>query len=400
MPPAHEDSRADGFADGVNEMMTEAGLAMRLASRDGAGFGVLASRDIPAGTRVLVERPLALTVAHANQKHVCASCLSDARTASGVSSREIIEGWLRCCERCRTLHFCSEACERAAMSAQHSQCECDTLAALSRDGGLAAAGNAADLVLQAVRLLAMRAAGQRVQPLPGAALEVGFEAYVERLVGFARDGRTGEVIKRAASAALSAVPAEARVPAAELCAVLNRHQANVYGVMGRRAEGVGLASFVGVLHLLNHSCCPNVVFDSVPADLHAAAGAAFALVALRDIARGDELCHCYASSSDGPQARRRELLDHHGFECRCDRCAADPASEMRMASRLDALRCTRPECGTGLSYPLALPAAPPADADGGDSEDDGLVDGLVGRRCVQCGWQWDVSDCESDYSDY
>ena len=53
-----------------------------------------------------------------------------------------------------------------------------------------------------------------------------------------------------------------------------RHQCNLYGVTGRAGEDKASASFVGFLHLFNHACCPNVVFDSAtpsrPATLQAA----------------------------------------------------------------------------------------------------------------------------------
>ena len=41
------------------------------------------------------------------------------------------------------------------------------------------------------------------------------------------------------------------MPPAELFDVLNRHQCNVYGVLGAGNADVALASFVGAFHLFN-----------------------------------------------------------------------------------------------------------------------------------------------------
>ena len=59
---------------------------------------------------------------------------------------------------------------------------------------------------------------------------------------------------------------------------------------GRAGEDVACASFVGFFHLLNHSCCPNVVFDSAqpvhPAAPDQGLPPTFALRALADVAEG------------------------------------------------------------------------------------------------------------------
>ena len=143
---------------------------------------------------------------------------------------------------------------------------------------------------------------------------------------------------------------------------------------------MGLGSFVGAFHLLNHSCFPNVIFDCRP--LRSAEGGgtpSFALLTLRDVAAGEELCHCYAGSADGPSVRQTDLLDHHGFRCGCPRCScADLADELAMASALDEMRCPAEGCGTGLGY-VVVADTPPA-------HDEGLV---VRLRCVHCGGEWD-----------
>ena len=238
------------------------------------------------------------------------------------------------------------------------------------------AADVGDLVDQAVALLAMRRDAGVVETLPG--VRCDYASYRGRLDRIARTKATGEAIRRATKAALRAVPEAARVPPAELFDVLNRHQCNVYGVLGAGNADVALASFVGAFHLFNHSCCPNLVFDCVPREIVDDGPPRFALVALTAIEEGAELCHCYAPSAAGPSVRRAYLRQHHGFECTCARCGCDdPADELDFEERLERARCPLPGCGTGLSYQLA----------GGR------------RRCVQCGGTWDDEGSSGEESD-
>ena len=164
--------------------------------------------------------------------------------------------------------------------------------------------------------------------------------------------------------------------------MINRHQCNVFGVLGAAGRSVGLASFVAAMHLTNHSCLPNAAFDSMPTHggMVTQDGfefAAFGLRAIVDIAEGDEICHCYAGSADGPSQRLQYLRDHHGFECNCERCECDdPATEADLSERLDAVRCACDGCGTGLSYPLPQLSE----------------DGEVVRQCVLCSGQFEADE--------
>lgn len=78
------------------------------------------------------------------------------------------------------------------------------------------------------------------------------------------------------------------------------------------------ASAVYALHSkLNHSCAPNV---------HVVSGsfvdAAVEVVALTDVATGEELCVSYTDPKLSHAQRRRALLNNHFFVCNCAECAA------------------------------------------------------------------------------
>lgn len=102
------------------------------------------------------------------------------------------------------------------------------------------------------------------------------------------------------------------------------------------SQEVASASFVGVLHLFNHACNPNVAFDSKAyfdsrnqtskaacnsGNASGGGGAAshfnlprFSIVALRDVPEGGELCMSYTSTADGPNERREHLWEHYGVQ--------------------------------------------------------------------------------------
>ena len=69
----------------------------------------------------------------------------------------------------------------------------------------------------------------------------------------------------------------------------------------------------------NHSCAPNV-------QLQYGDDSTGMLLALRDLAPGEELCINYVDL-DQPRQLRNADLRHYGFECTCERCAGEEAAE-------------------------------------------------------------------------
>ena len=276
-----------GYADGAP--------CCRIArSRDGpnAGLAVYATRRIRAGEAVLVERPFALTVSRPSRRQTCAHCLADVRD---LKARR--DEWELCCSRCRSQFYCSRSCQQAA-SRYHQGCECDALRCLepllAEDG--AVDPEDADTIAQAVRILALRSQGRHVDVGPVGLCGAG--AYdpasaASRMVGVASTNVAAASLATIVSLVLRAVPRAARLPAAALADLLERHANNEFGVSRRGGEVVATASFVGLFHLLNHSCWPNVVFDSSGRQPPSVGGGTplFSLVALQDIAEGDEICH-------------------------------------------------------------------------------------------------------------
>lgn len=369
--PDIRDPRPPSFGADANEAIERHEYPCRV-SDGGGGLACYASRDITAGETILVERPLVLTVSHSARSHTCAMCLADSRKAG-------LDEWSTKCSVCSTHCYCSEPCARAA-APRHGGLECEALCRLDLE---VVEEDDRDAVLQAIRILADRANGTLVDIGPAGIH--GPSAYAQRLVGLTPTTASArDSLERIVAAALAALPQPAHVPPATLLDLLERHSCNLYGVSGRDGAEVAAASFVGHFHLLNHSCAPNVVFDSArpvePAQLceggeDASTGArppTFALRALEDVPHGGELCISYTSSADGPSQRREHLEEWYGFVCTCVRCSCDdPCAELDFGDRMDAKRCAVDGCGSGLGVPACV----------GDRE---------WLRCVHCGDEFEA----------
>ena len=309
----------------------------------GGGLACFASRRIRAGETILVERPLVLTVSHEARGHFCAHCIADSRKRG-------LRAWERRCEGCGVVFYCSADCAAAA-AARHTELECAAMARADRAG---IDDEDIDFVMQAIRIVGD--AATRFTTDAGPAGVVGFgRSYAERLVGVTPSSRESrDALGRIVAATLQALPEAARWAPAALLDVLERSWCNLYGVSGADGEDVACASFVGFFHLLNHACCPNVVFDAARRVAPATpdGGAPALPCALWRISPRAPSC---ASRTRAPPTGRRSgalLREHYGFSCACARCGADEMEELDFLDRLDAPRCTLDGCGSGLSVPV------------------------------------------------
>eukprot|EP00900_Chrysochromulina_parva_P005341 jgi/Chrpa1/14808/Chrysochromulina_OHIO_Genome00005839-RA len=198
----------DRLANSTNMALERNEFPCRVAASSFDGqLGVFATRDIAAGQRVLIERPLVLTpTPDARPFTECAALGAIAREEL-ASQRPIVEPL---------------------------------------------AGN---MVAQALRLLADRHAAVRVEALCG--LTVAFADGATRLLSVPRSWPPAALVTQATDTALRFVPPEARVPVEELGDLLRRLQCNVFSVssaVGTDDCDVGRAAFVGAMQFVNHSC--------------------------------------------------------------------------------------------------------------------------------------------------
>ncbi|TKA52304.1 hypothetical protein B0A53_04772, partial [Rhodotorula sp. CCFEE 5036] len=135
--------------------------------------------------------------------------------------------------------------------------------------------------------------------------------------------------------------------------------------------------------LINHSCVPNavVVFPSFPKSAAPSSAPSpspsknMAVVALRDLERGEEVVTSYVDLSLPREERQKELQERYKFVCHCEGCSdsagVDPREAMlcpaaaksscegliaipASGSKLETVTC--PRCGTSAPYRDVHPA--------------------------------------------
>jgi len=156
------------------------------------------------------------------------------------------------------------------------------------------------VVTQVIRILCDRQYDRKVDVGAGGCLD--YAAYAARLVATKPSCADARAVQsRSARAALRAVDTPAcpiqPPPGAEIQDLILRHQCNLYGVCGAGGELIGEASFAGFFHLFNHSCAPNLIFDSAGRRYGLASSTPyiqtpeFDLLAARDIAGGEYILY-------------------------------------------------------------------------------------------------------------
>lgn len=373
IPRAVCDRRPSSFASDANAALQASSPPSCVAvTTVGDGLGVLAARDIAAGESIFVERPLLLTVAPNARVHTCAVCLADSRKHGRAA-------WETCCASCGVHYYCSKTCAAAARPSHHG-IECEALRRFVREHSSSEeAHQHFDMVARAVRLLADRANRRTVHVGAAGALGVHTGA-LDRLMSIGPANRREKKARaRIAEIALSVVPEAARVPLSELMRRLEAEVCNSIGILGHvRGEDIASACFAGHVHLLNHSCRPCAVLDSVSRGPEAAGAAredatpAFAIRALEDIRQGSEVTLMYAFEEPS------HLRHDYGFACQCQRCKerGDEGADRAFWAWKERVCCPAGPhggCGCGIGVPI---------------ERGKKRDSRVRRRCANCAHTW------------
>ena len=92
---------------------------------------------------------------------------------------------------------------------------------------------------------------------------------------------------------------------------------------GKKA-GCALSALVG-WH--NHDCIPNAAATVMD-------DGRIAVCALRDIAEGDAVLISYVDIAQSREQRRKVLLEHYGFDCRCEKCKLEQRSSLKTALKM------------------------------------------------------------------
>jgi len=289
----------------------------------GKGVGVVAARDIPAGTVVHVEKPvLAATLLPAGAL-ICYHCLVPVSAATAVPCA---------CDRM----FCSAACKTTALQHYHAatcgagggraDATLEELARTDSEFGMRA-------LLLPWKLLgwALTAAKAARAPATSPADLPPF-CYMDRTTDLgAPPPRVAPAAPRAHTSAhpflsmwswfhdmLRGDTVMARMAPEWLLETIMVIYANAVSPLGKLGDVPQVQALARGAACFNHSCEPNAAFVM---DL-ATTGSQVTVVTSRPVAAGEEVTVSYVDAA-APYATRAELLHHRGFTCTCRRCLID-----------------------------------------------------------------------------
>jgi hypothetical protein len=276
-------------------------MATTVAIRPGRGRCAVAAAAIPAGTVLPAFSgiPYAACLLVSQWPLRCAACFKQRADTAAVDAAPA--SLLRC-SRCRCARYCNAECQRADWP-QHKR-ECPVTQQLQ--------AQCEDVVACAEVLTAGRCLWRRRGEPVGGSSSAAAEEFDALAPGFGVD-EGDEGLTQLALSLAGLVPPGTR--ARDLATLFAKFRCNNFGVQDTlKMDLVGAACHPRAA-ILNHSCAPNCAL------LYR--GKAVEVRTLRDVARGEELCHSYTNLCRTTSERQQVLRDVYGFHCDCRRCVDD-----------------------------------------------------------------------------
>ncbi|KAF7503433.1 hypothetical protein GJ744_003763 [Endocarpon pusillum] len=270
---------------------------------DETGWGLYASRKIAAREAIIsIERPLVISLDIPRLKDTCYECLgygSEAyRKPETIAWEE--DKKLQVCTGCHVVRYCSKECQTLSWKSVHKH-ECSLFARLHPN-------ILPNNVRAVVQLLLLRKAVR----LPRGEWDdfMNLESHLQQWES--RNGRQWEDIGLMARGTKEY--AETNLSEETLREVFGKLLVNCFTMVSPFYDPLGL-----VLHplaaLVNHSCNYNafVRFDT--------SSHCLSIIALRPIARDEQIVVSYIDATNPRHVRQKELQDKYFFDCACSKCS-------------------------------------------------------------------------------
>ncbi|KAI1734781.1 hypothetical protein F4680DRAFT_462215 [Xylaria scruposa] len=277
------------------------GLVLKGTSAEPRGRSIVAARVFQPGE--IIATFSSPSIAIPDSPHLsttCSGCLLPATPGSESPSASQPARVVRACTGCRTVAYCSPACQRLDWTSGGHKAECKIFKRVRAEGH--------DFLPTPVRALAQ----VLLRPEMGAAMGE-LEGHVDT---FRREsGKLWADMELQAMAALHYLGRETNAKSlAEAIELLCKSQVNSFNRLDEDVEQTGL--FMNpALAMVNHSCTPNAFVQFV--------GRKAVLHAYREIGKDEEIEISYIDCNLHLSQRHEALKTRYHFTCNCPRCKDD-----------------------------------------------------------------------------
>ncbi|KAA1473083.1 SET domain-containing protein [Dentipellis sp. KUC8613] len=290
------------------------------------GRGVFAKEGIKRGSIVLAMKPHVHVLATRNLDSFCSACVSPAPEAG-----------LKRCTRCKVVSYCGAACQNSDWTIHKKEC-----GALQR---WAAGAPSPDVAIPAEPI---RCLGRVLWKKQKEGLKSVFSREIDALISHRTTlpessyehltHLAHSVIRYLGLNAPGELGAFGMTTAADIVDLMSRFTTNSITLTTPSLTPVGV-SVSPPIALINHSCDPNAVVVYPRANSTVSLEPLMQVIAIRDIAPGEEVFTAYIDTTLPRIQRQQALESAYNFKCQCSLCAGDWNNDPR-----EALQCPK-SCG-------------------------------------------------------
>ncbi|KAH8160330.1 hypothetical protein CIB48_g7911 [Xylaria polymorpha] len=277
------------------------GLALKGASTAPRGRSIAATRVFQPGEVIATFGSPSIAIPDSpHLSTTCSGCLLPATPGSDLPSPSQPVRVVRACTGCRTVAYCSPACQRLDWTTGGHKAECKVFKRVRAEGH--------DFLPTPVRALVQ----VLLRPEMSAVME-DLEGHVDRFR--LESGKLWADMELQAMAALHYLGRETNAKSlAEAIEILCKSQVNSFNRLDEDVEQTGLF-MNSALAMVNHSCTPNAFVQFV--------GRKSVLHAYQEIGKDEEIEISYIDCNLHISQRREALKTRYHFTCNCLRCKDD-----------------------------------------------------------------------------